>query len=57
MKIKKPELNSKSFDRSEARYLVHCANIAIIIAHSSTVNYAKAKIREYVRITNAEHEE
>ncbi len=35
----------------EERYLQHCANIALIIAHSGPMLTWSEKIREYLRIT------
>lgn len=36
---------------NEERYLQHCSNIALIIAHSGTMLTWSEKIREYLRIT------
>jgi len=58
LKLEVPELNpvliSQSSARREARYLTHCKNVALILTHAASVQYAKARIQEYFRITNTE---
>lgn len=44
--------NSFAGDKRETRYLAHCQNIALILAYSDTVQHGKAKVDEYLAITN-----
>jgi len=58
MKLKRPTFPDEEKDpRNEDRYLVHCSNVAIILAHADSVEKGQAKIREYLRITSAEQRE
>ena len=40
--------------RDENRYLVHCKNVALILAHADSVQRGKAKIDQYIQTTGAE---
>ena len=51
MKLIAP-IKSYACDKSEVRYLTHCRNIALILAHTDTVQRGKAKVDEYLAITN-----
>lgn len=51
MKLKIPG-TFPSATRDENRYLVHCKNVALIMAHADSVQHGKAKVDEYLQITN-----
>ena len=43
---------SHACDKRETRYLTHCQNVALILAHTDTVQHGKAKVEAYLQITN-----
>jgi len=51
MKLKAPT-TSYACDKRENRYLTHCKNIALILANTETVQRGKAKVDEYLKITD-----
>ncbi len=51
MKLKAPT-TSYAGDKREVRYLTHCRNVALILAHADTVQHGKAKVDEYLTITD-----
>jgi len=53
MKLKIPE-TFPSATRDENRYLIHCKNIALILAHADSVQRGKAKVDQYIQTTGAE---